>query len=889
VLVGRDAERARLQGLLSDARDGRSGVLVVSGEAGVGKTALLNDAAETSDGMRVVRVVGVESEATMPFGTLFDVCRPFLESIGDLPDRQRQALEGALAMGPSAEGDRFAIGAATLSLLAAAARAGPLLVVIDDAQWLDDASASSIAFALRRLDADDIAVLVGLRSGVVGGGFDVAGLPVLELARLSPADALALATSRRPVSRDQAGRIAQASDGNPLAVLELVGSETGVMDGLIPIPAHIERTFSVRVEELPEETRAGLLVAAVDDLGLIDVLGRATSLAALGPAEDAGLVRIVEARLEFRHPLVRSAIYQRASPTERRAAHAALAAALPHEQASRRVWHRAASVVEPDENVASALAEVAVEAQARRGPAAAAAAWRRAAELSPDMNERARRLLAASSAAWEAGGSDMAHQAADAALDACQDPLLHADIVRVRARIDSQSGGVAEDVSATLRREADAVAPLDSLRAAYLLADAVVAFWPAWDTGPNVELARAARDRAGTCDDPLFDYVLAWELAREGSIDEAMPLLGAAERAILGDSARRDDPRELILVAECAWWRNSPLETCALYIRAIDRARELGLAGVVAQGLAELADDQIVVGAWDDAEVGLAEAIRLGEDTGQLTSVGIALSRQAEIAARRGAAERFEELNAAAARYVGTAAPIRAFERNSRCLLALGTGHPELAIAIREPTESYSIEQLSAPALDLIEAYIRTGRSDEARARLDEVATHVHIDEAHGAYTRCRALLADVDKFDALFSDSVRLFQGPGDVFECARTRLCYGERLRRANRRRDARRELGAAHDAFEQLRAAPWADRARRELRASGEHRRPRTPETRDNLTPQERQIAALAGEGRTNREIGALLFLSPRTIETHLGRVFRKLGISDRTALPAPSDEC
>jgi DNA-binding CsgD family transcriptional regulator len=881
VLVGRDAERARLLGLLADAREGRSGVLVVSGEAGVGKTALLDDAVGGADGMRVVRVVGIESEASMPFGTLFDVCRPFLGSIGDLPDRQRRALEGALAMGPAAEGDRFAIGAATLSLLAADAHDAPLLLVIDDAQWLDDASAASLAFALRRLDADDIAVLIGLRMGE-RGGFDVTGFAVLDLPRLSRADAVALAASRRPVTREQAERIAQASDGNPLAVLELVAAETGVIDGLVPIPAHVERTFAARVEALPGPTRAALLVAAVDDLGLIDVIGRATPVEALGAAEDAGLVRILEGRLEFRHPLVRSAIYQRATPTERRAAHAALAAALPPEQASRRVWHRAASILEPDEGVAAALEGVAVEAESRRGPAAAAAAWRRAAELTPDMGVRARRLLAASEAAWEAGASDTAHQAADAALTLCQDPLLHADIVRVRARIDSQSGALAEKVSATLRAEADTVAPLDSTRAAYLLADAVLAFYPAWDTHPNVGLARTARAAAGETGDPMFDYVLGFELLREGSFDEAMQLLAAAERAILGNPERRSDPQVLMVAGDCAYAQGKFRGASALYLEALDRARELGLASIVAQGLVTLAGYQIDIGAWDEAEAGLAEGLRLGEDAGQLTTVGEALSRQAEIAARRGVAARFEELSAAAAPYAGTAAPIRAFERNSRCILALGTGRPDLAIAAREHTENYSIEQMSANALDLIEAYIRTGRIDDAGARLEEVATHVNDFQPRGAYIRCRALLTDLDHYDALFEESIQLFTSTGDVFECARTRLCYGERLRRANRRRDARRELSAALDTFEQLRAESWADRTRRELRASGERRRRQTPEARDDLSPQERQIATLAAEGRTNREIGALLFLSPRTIETHLGRVFRKLGISDRTGL-------
>ena len=855
-------------------------MLVISGEPGVGKTALLDDAIDGADGMRVVRVVGIETEATMPFGTLFDVCRPFLGSIGELPDRQREALQGALAMGPASAGDRFAIGAATLSLLAADARDTPLLLVIDDAHWLDDASAASLAFALRRLEADDIAVLVGLRSEAEGG-FDATGFTVIDLARLSSADAVVLAGSKRPVSREEAQRIARVSDGNPLAVLELAASETGVFDGLATIPAHIEQTFAARIHALPADTRAALLIASVDDLGSIDVIGKATSLAALGPAEDAGLVRIVDARLEFRHPLVRSAIYHGAAPTDRRAAHAAVAAALPPEQATRRVWHTAASIVVPDAGVADALEQIALDAQSRRGAAAAATAWRRAAELTSENNARARRLLAASQAAWESGSSGSALQSADAALTACQDPLLHADIIRVRTGLRSASGGHPDELSAALRAEADAVASLDSLRAAYLLADAVEVY-PSWASEPKVELARAAREAASASDDPRFDHVLGFELTRAGSFAEAIPLLESAQCVVIGDPARSGDPRALLMAADCAWFCSNPRRARALLIQAVDAGRELGLAGLVAGALADLAAVQIDLGEWDDAEACLDEAIRLSEDTGQLMSAATALGFQAQIAARRGDAERFEQLATATAQYGGTAAAIQAYERNSRCLLALGAGRTDLAIAAREPTERYSIEQLSANALDLIEAYIRAGRVDEARGHVEEVAAHVHLDEPRGAYVRCRALLAEVDRFDALFDESIQVFVRLGDVFECARTRLCYGERLRRANRRRDARRELRTALETFEKLRAASWAERARRELRASGEHRRRQTPEARDDLTPQEHQIAALAAEGRTNREIGALLFLSPRTIETHLGRVFRKLGISDRTGL-------
>ena len=880
MLVGRDAERARLQTVLSDARDGRSSVLVVSGEAGVGKTALLEDAVAAAEEMRVVRVRGVESEAAMPFGALFDVCRPFLGSVPELPERQRRALEGALALGPATEGDRFAIGAATLGLLAADVREDPLLLVVDDAQWVDTASAESLAFALRRLDTDGVGVLIAARSGARGVLVE-AGFEMLEVERLGETEAASLALSRRPVSTDEAARIARVSEGNPLAVLELVASDMGVPGGLVPIPEHLERTFAARVEDLPDATRTALLVAAADDLGRLDVLARCAPLDALGPAEDAGLVQIAEGRLEFRHPLVRSAVYQRASTTERRAAHAVLASAMPADQSGRAAWHRAASVVEPDEAVASSLEDVALAADARNGPAFAAATWGRAAELTPDPHRRARRLLGAASSAWDAGMGEIARHAAEGALELAVDPLLRADIVRARGRIASLSGGLAREVAGTLRAEAVAVAPLDPVRAAYLLADAVAAFWPAWDTEPNVEIARAARG-AGPPGDPLFDFTLGFELARRGDLGEASELLAAAERAIVGDPLRRDNPLELIRAGVCAWWRNDPRSGCAFDKQAVQRARELGMAGVVANALAELADAQIVVGDWDEADASLIEATRLSEDTGQATSLGIALSRRAEIAARRGEVDRFEELTAAASGYVGTAAPVRAYERNSRCLLGLGLGQPELAIAAREATERYGIEQLSAPALDLIEAYIRAERVADAADRLKQVTPHVHLDEPRAAYLRCQAMLAGQDAADRLFRESIELFASTGDVFEEARSQLGYGERLRRAGRRRDARVQLIASLDVFERLRAPPWAERARRELQASGARRIDRTPEARDQLTPQERQIATLAADGRTNREIGALLFLSPRTIETHLGRVFRKVGVRHRREL-------
>ncbi len=858
VLVGRDAERARLRALLTDAREGRSAVLVVSGEPGVGKTALLDDAAEGADGMRVVRAVGIESETTMPFGALFDVCRPFLGSIGELPERQRQALEGALAMGPAAEGDLFAIGAATLSLLAADARDAPLLLVIDDAQWLDSASAASLAFALRRLDADAVAVLIGLRSGEAGG-FDATGYAVLEPGRLSAADAVALARSRRPVTPEQAERIARASGGNPLAVLELAGSETSGVDGLVPIPAHIEHAFAARAEHLPETTQDALLIAAVDDLGLLDVLDRATSLEALGAAEDAGLVRIAQARLEFRHPLVRSAIYQRASPTERRVAHAALADALPAEQTTRRAWHRAAAIVAPDAGVADALEAVAAEAEDRHGAAAAAAAWLRAAELTPDQGVRARRLLAGKRRRrGRPGASDAAHQAADAALAACTDPLMHADIVRVRARIDSHAAGLPR----RSRRRCEPRprrSPRSTRRGPHTSSPTRASRSGRRGTPSRTSSSRGPRARRPAMRRPAVRLHPRVGALAAGSTAEAAH---ADRRAPSARSSitRSGDPTRArsCCAADCAWWRSGRAVVRARAPRRSSGPASSGWPESLRRRCVELADGQIrhrrvgrrrdAAGRGDPAGRGHRPA---DERRDRRSAAGPRSRRGA------GDAERFEELTAAAARTRARPRRCRRYERNSRCLLALGAGDAERAIAAREQTERYSIEQLSANALDLIEAYIRAGRLDDARARLDEVDAHVHLDQAR---RRVRPLPCAHGRrptsFEALFEESVRLFTGWATPSRSPARGSASASGCAAPTAAVDARRELGAALDTFEQLRAGsvgrPRPPRAPRERRApprpnAGGTRRPhpagapdRSPRRRGAHEPRDRCAA-------------------------------------------------
>ena len=411
----------------------------------------------------------------------------------------------------------------------------------------------------------------------------------------------------------------------------------------------------------------------------------------------------------------------------------------------------------------------------------------------------------------------------------------------------------------------------------------MIAFWPAWDTESKVELARAAHEAAGDSDDPLFDHVLGFELAREGSVLESTPLLAAVERAIANDPVRRGDPRALLLAADCAWWRSDLRETCVLYVEAIARARELGLAALVAQTLADFASVQIDVGAWDEAAAGLSEARRLGEDTGQLTTVCLALCRQAEIAARRGEGDEFEELNAAAARYAGTATPTDAMERNSRCLLALGTGQPDVAIASREHRESYAIEQISANALDLVEAYIRAGRSTR-RAHVSTRSKRMFTSTSRVA--RIRAAARSWPTLRAATTSSQSHCGCSIDWAMCSRARG------------RGSATESGSAGRTGGETHAASSPP----PLTPSSSCAPPRGPTGRGASSARAASTAGVRIPGhvmsslrrsgrsqrsrrraRTKREIGALLFLSSRTIETHLGRVFKKLGITDRRALP------
>jgi DNA-binding CsgD family transcriptional regulator len=851
VLIGREGERARIDRMLEGAGGGRSAALVVRGEAGIGKTALLEYAIERAGEATVVRAVGVETESEFAYSGLHELVRPLLGRLDQLPEIQADALRGALALAPAGSAGRLSIGAATLSLLAAAAGDGPLLCVVDDAQWLDAATAAALVFAARRLEAEGLVMLFAAR----GDGFRAPGLDELELAGLDEAAAVALLDEQSgSIERGVAAGLAAATGGNPLALRELAGLLTPAqLRGAEPLPhplpvgPRLETIYAATARSLSDDARRALVIAATADTRSMRVLGRTNgaTLDGLEECEASGLLTIGEGAVSFTHPLVRSAVYHQATPPERRAAHRALAAGLAGERkyAERSAWHAAAAAVEPDEAVAAGLEQAGAAASERRAHVAAAGMLERAARLTPDDGEAARRLYLAARSARLAGQSERALRLLDDA-DAAA-PLLAADVVHLRARLTRAS-------SEELAAEAARVEPLDPVRASTLLATAAEAA-PA-ETG--VELARRAVALAGADEGVRVhaELVLAGALLDAGDAIESQDLLASARSALAGNRALRHDP-ELILLA---------VETLARVDAGDDALTRELLEDVIAAARAHavLVLPRALVlsgwrhfeaGSWTDASLDFFEAARLAAELGRPRERAAALVGSALLAALRGrldAATVAELEPAAAAHVLG--------------LAALGAGDVEGAIAHLEAAQSTRRPRgVPGPRLDLVEALLRAGRRPEAEAAAGAV------DAADAAWAN--ALLGDGAAHGAALQEAAER------PFAEARLRLVRGEELRRAGARREARVELDAALAVFERLDAEPWSERARRELKASGATVGPRERSTLDELTPQELQIARLVAAGASQKEAAAALYLSPKTIEYHLGKVYRKLGIT------------
>lgn len=898
MLLGRTTEQRRVEQLLEHARAGRSGTLVLVGDPGIGKTALLEYAAAQAADFQIARARGVESETKLPFVGLLDLCRPFLGMLDQLEPQQAAVLRATLGLRGEQEATGFAIGAATLSLLAAAAEDQPLLLLVDDAHWLDRGSADALAFAVRRLRADAVAALIATRPAD-GVPYSRRDLPSLELPGLDEAAAAQLLTREGATLDSSSTRaILDLAAGNPLALLELPREALAVSGSAEPIRlgTRLERAFTGRADALPEATRRALLLAAVSDVTELHVLRSALeqfglSLAELEPAESARLVSLDGGTLQFRHPLVRSAIYHAADPVERRRAHAAVASALDDDE--RAAWHLAASAVGPDARAAAALDRAAEVALARSGFAAAAAAYEQAARLSEQTQDRVRRLTAGADAAWLAGRTEQALALIEDALGYAKDPALRGGLLHTRGTIEHFVGDAAR-AHWTLEEAANLLAKIDPRRASLSLTEAVGS---ALFTG-EVERAVALGERAvAIADAERLDQQLFASIPRGASLllagrpEEGLPFLERAAAAARG-GALDEDPRNLTWAALAGWWVGDGTLMTAKAAEAVAWAR--GHAALAAVPWAAMVHGLglIMTGHWLEARAALVEGVEAGRLTAQEGHLAMVLSQLAWLDAAQGRADDCRANVDEGLAITEAHGLLWLKNRLLRALvvLELGLGVQEDSPGVNRLQASFAERLLRDPPAtsswpDLIEALLRLGDTESALDLLEPYAADAERlgDPLAGALAeRCRALAAEASAFEGRFERALALHAVAGNAFEEARTLLAYGGRLRRNARRIDARERLRAALTVFERLGAEPWAERARSELRASGERLRRRDPAARDELTPQEVQIALVVAEGKTNREVGAQLFLSPKTVEWHLGNIYRKLGVQSRGKL-------
>jgi len=906
-VVGRDAECGRIAALLAAACRQESAALVLSGEAGIGKSALCGWAVRQAGDMRVLSVHGVESEADLPFAGLSELFAGELDRVRLLPEPQARGLEAALALRAAPPGDRFAIGAAVLSLLSFVGEGEPVLVVVDDAQWLDSSSADALLFAARRLHREGVALLVATRPAAL---FDAErpGLPRLTLAGLDATASRALldaAHGELPLS--VARLLADRTRGNPLALLEvplllregqLAGEEP--IEELLPVGPRLTQVLVHRLAGLSDNARRALLVAAASGgervqpvLDAVGALGLDPGL--LDAAEDAGVLSVAGECFEFRHPLLRSAIYHGAAGRARRAAHAALAQVADGEP---RAWHLAHATVGEDETVATSLERIALDARRRGSPAAAASAFERAARLSPPGAGRVRRLTEAARDAHIAGRPAGALRLLDEALAGSPDFVQRAEVQHVRGRILVMQGE-RELAYRLLAGEARRIRDVDPDRAATMLAEACMDCFLGADLGRAVGAAREACDvaaYAGAGVQAFARVMLTVALCLRGDRVEANRLVDGLVPVL-----RRADPMteagQLVsAAAQCCFWLERHELAAELLDGLIASARRTSGPAALLLPLCCRAELDLRVGRWTVAAAQLEEAAELGEEMGQPVFAAYALECLARLAAATGDEGGCRNHAAHAMRLVDRHGNElgRLYVHSALGLLELGLGRVEPAIRHLEPARDLAERHgLAEPNVvhwqaDLIEAYVRAGRLDAARGAL---AAFEHQAErtagrwALGTAARCRGLLADDGRQDACFAAALEPLEAVTAPFEIARTHLCHGEWLRRAGRPSDARRALRLAIDGFDRLGAEPWATRARIELGGTGATRRRRREDgDRGQLTAHELQVARIVAGGATNREAAAALFVSPKTIEFHLAHIYRKLGVRTRTQLAA-----
>ena len=899
--LDRTNERELLERLLAQAREGESATLVIRGEAGIGKTALLRYVARHATGFRVAQVTGVEAEMELPFAGIHQLCAPLLDRLDALPQPQQDALNVALGVASGEVPDRFVVGLAVLGLLSATAEERPVLCLVEDSQWLDEASGLILGFIARRLLAESVALVVAVREP--NARHDFGGLPELVLRGLAEVDARTLLGRAVPGGLDDRvrDRIVAETRGNPLALLDLPGSMSAAelaggfdLPAVTDLPRHLEDHYLRRAGELPEATQRLLLLVAAEPIGDATLIWRAArglgiEQSSLAPAEDAQLVE-VGARVRFRHPLVRSALYRAAVLSERRAAHRALAEATDSDvDPDRRAWHRARAAVGVDEEVAAELERAADRAQARGGAAAAAAFLAHAAELTPDPAQRSQRALAAAQAKFDAGASEAALELLATAELSPLDEFQRAALERLRAQVAFERTR-GSDAPALLLDAARRLEPLDAAmaRETHLEALAAAMFAGRLAGKPDIhELGEAAQTAP-----PARQPARAIDLLLDGlatRFTEGYATAAPQLRKALGafgdvEELTARDVRWLWLACRLAQdlWDDELWHELAS--RGVRVARDSG-ALTLLPGMANfLAAFNVHSGAVDNASQLIDEVSAIAQATGipPLNYAGLML------AAWRGDQARMHAiadnvLPSARARGEGYTLGVWGW------LTALmNNGHGRYGEAFSDAQRACEHEDVIAygwALVELVEAGVHVGRRDEAAAALDRLSERTRAsgtEWALGIEAGSRALLSEGDDADVLYREAVERLGRSRGVVHLARARLLYGEWLRRENRRVDAREQLRAAHEVFSRIGGDGFAERARHELLATGETARRRTDETRSVLTPQEAHIARLAREGLSNPEIGAQLFISPRTVQYHLRKVFLKLDITSRNQL-------
>jgi DNA-binding CsgD family transcriptional regulator len=892
-----------LDDLLDRIRGGESAVLVIRGEAGVGKTALMRYCARQASGCRVVQIAGVESEMELPFAALHQLCGPMLGGLAALPEPQERALRVAFGLAAGTAPDRFVVGLAVLSLLAENAAARPLVGLVDDAQWLDEASSQVLGFVGRRLLAESVLLLFAVREAADERMFP--SLPALTVEGLTDEDARALLTAAVPGHLDEQvrDRIVAETRGNPLGLLELASrsSEAELAGGFAgppgtSLPGRLQDHYLRRVRALPEPAQQLMLLAAADPTGDATLLWRAAPALGLGrdaaAAADAEQLLQIGSQVRFRHPLVRSAAYTAGSPEDRRAAHLTLAAATDAQtDPERRVWHLAAAATGPDEEVAAALEQAAVKIQARAGLAAAAAFLQRSLALTAELGRRADRALAAALANLHAGAFDAAlGLLAQAKADAVDD-LQRARVEQLRGQIEWASVA-GREAPVLLLQAAKRLEALDVglARETYLYAWVAsgIAGPLAGPGGLLLEVSRAARAAPPPAEAPRPCDLLLDGLATMVTQGRAAaePTLRRAVNVFLGDQVSGEEWLQWGILAQMAtiavWDFDSYM---ALSTRSVELARATGALASLSISLNGRGQVATYSGDFETAKSLAAEKDVVNEVTG----IRLATTCDLLLAGYRGRPEEATPLFAATirdsiARGEGCAVQLA---NGAAAVLHNGLGHYAEALAAAEPATEETHQPLATQLIlpELIEAAVRTGRAEIAREALERLSAMTTVegsDWAKGLEARSQALLSEGQDAEHRYAEAVERLGRTQLRPELARAHLLYGEWLRRELRRGDARYQLRAAYDLFAVIGAEAFAERARRELLATGETVRKPEVDTYTELTPQEEHIARLARDGRTNPEIAAELFLSARTVEWHLRKVFTKLGITSRMGL-------